>query len=142
MTKQAEGLLQRGSALLFPLLQRHGFIFRVLDVGAGSGGHFASGEFRRGTRRLVFHVRHGLGMVTYHLADRAMTHQQYMHSVQGKIGVSHYPGFSNDALDAFEHLLLDLEEYGSDFLGGTDDCLLRRFDDTLALPSPRSGPPD
>jgi hypothetical protein len=38
--------------------------------------------------------------------------------------------------------LLDLEEHGSDFLDGTDDCLLRRLDDALALLSERSGLPD
>jgi hypothetical protein len=142
MTNHAEEMLQRGSALLGPLLLRHGFFFKFLDTSNSSGGHFASGEFKRGTRRLELHFRHGLGMVTYHLADRSMTHQQYMRSVHGTLGASHYPGFSSDPLDAFQHLLLDLEEHGSDFLGGTDDCLLRRINDALALPSQRFGPPD
>jgi hypothetical protein len=142
MTNHAEEMSEHGSALLAPLLLRHGFLFNVLDTGSSSGGHFASGEFKRGTRRLEFHFRHGLGMVTYHLADRSMTHQQYMRSVHGSLDASHYPGFSSDPLDAFQHLLLDLEEYGSDFLAGTDDCLLRRLNDALALPSKRFGPPD
>jgi hypothetical protein len=142
MTNHAEGTLQRGSALLAPLLLRRGFLFKVVETGSSSGGHFASGEFKRGARRLEFHFRYGLGMVTYHLADRSMTHQQYMCSVHGSLGASHYPGFSSDPLDAFQHLLLDLEESGSDFLSGTDDCLLRRINDALASPSQRFGPPD
>ena len=142
MTNHAEETLQRGSALLAPLLLRHGFLFKVVDTGSSSGGHFASGEFKRGARSLEFHFRHGLGMVTYHLADRFMTHQQYMCSVHGSLGASHYPGFSSDPLDAFEHLLLDLEEFGSDFLGGTDDCFLRRIDDALASPIQKPGLPN
>ena len=112
------------------------------DTGSSNGGHFASGEFKRGTRKLEFHFRHSLGMVTYHLADRSMTHQQYMRSVHGSLDVSHYPGFSNDPLDAFQHLLLDLKEYGCDFLARTDDCLLRRLNEALALPSKRFGLPE
>jgi hypothetical protein len=76
LTNHAEEMLQRGSALLAPLLLRHGFSFEILDAGSSSGGHFASGEFKRGTRRLGFHFRHSLGIVTYSLADRSMTHQQ------------------------------------------------------------------
>jgi hypothetical protein len=141
MTNHAEETLQRGSALLAPLLLRHGFLFKVIDTGSSSNGRFASGEFKKGARSLEFHFRHALGMVTYHLADRSMTHQQYMSSVHGSLGASHYPGFSSDPLDAFQHLLQDLEESGSDFLGGTDDCLLRRINDALASPSQKLGPP-
>jgi len=75
MTNHAEETLQRGSALLAPLLQMHGFLFEVVDTGGSSGGHFASGEFKRGARRLKFHFRHGLGKVTSQLADCFMTHQ-------------------------------------------------------------------
>jgi hypothetical protein len=42
----------------------------------------------------------------------------------------------------FRHLLLDLEQHGSDFLGGTDECLLRCIDEALAKPKTNSGPPD
>jgi hypothetical protein len=141
MTNQAEEMLQRGSALLAPLLLRHGFSFNILDTGNSSGGRFASGEFKRGTRRLQFHFRHGLGMVTYSLADRSMTHQQYMRSVNGGLYASHYPGFSDDPLDAFRHVLLDLEQHGSDFLGGTDECLLRRVEGASGTGNAKSGPP-
>jgi hypothetical protein len=141
LTNHAEEMLQRGSALLAPLLLGHGFSFNILETGSSSGGRFASGEFKRGTRRLQFHFRHSLGMVTYSLADRSMTHQQYMRSVNGGLGESHYPGFSDDPLDAFRHVLLDLEQHGSDFLGGTDECLLRRIDEAAATDDTKSGPP-
>jgi hypothetical protein len=142
LTNHAEEMLQRGSALLAPLLLRHGFSFEILDAGSSSGGHFASGEFKRGPRRLGFHFRHSLGIVTYSLADRSMTHQQYMRFVHGGLGASHYPGFSDDPLDAFRHLLLDLEQHGGDFLGGTDESLLRCIGEALAMPNTKSGPPD
>jgi hypothetical protein len=142
LTNHAEETLQRGSALLAPLLLRRGFLFEVVDTGGSNGGQFASGEFRRGARRLKFHFRHGLGMATYHLADRSMTHKQYMCSVHRSLRASYYPGFSGDPLDAFQHLLLDLEEFESDFLGGTDDCLLGRINDALASPIQKSGLPE
>jgi hypothetical protein len=141
LTNHAEEMLQRGSVLLAPVLLGHGFSFKILEAGGGSGGHFASGEFKRGTRRLQFHFRHSLGIVTYSLADRSMTHQQYMRSVQGGVEASNYPGFSDDPLDAFRHLLLDLEQHGSDFLSGTDERLLRCIDEALAMPKTRTGPP-
>jgi len=70
VTNHAEEMLRHGAALLAPLLLKHGFIFKTLDTGISSGGHFASGKFKRGTRRLEFHFRQSLGIVTYHLADR------------------------------------------------------------------------
>jgi hypothetical protein len=142
MTDRAKELLQRGSAFLAPLLLKHGFLFKALTAGGSSGGSYASGEFKRSARRLELHFRYGLGMVTYHLADRSMTHQQYMRSVHGGLDRSYYPGFSSDPLDAFQHLLRDLEEHGSEFLIGTDECLLRRIEVALAMPERESGPPD
>jgi hypothetical protein len=132
MNNDAVQILALGSSLLEPLLLRHGFTYTALDAGNSSGGQFASGEFRKGTRRLQFHFRHSLGMVTYHLGSRSMSHQEYMRSVLGKPNASHYPGFSSDPLDAFRHLHLDLEEHGIDFLEGTDDFLLRHIEDAQA----------
>jgi hypothetical protein len=68
-----------------------------------------------------------------------MTHQQYNVFGTRKFGRKPLSGFSGDLLDAFQHLLLDLEECGSDFLVETDDCLLRRIDDALASPIQKSG---
>src|SRR5579863_8418422 len=121
MRKDAQAVLERGSELLKPLLLRHGFAYRALDAGASSGGQFASAEFKRETRRLEYHYRYSLGIVSYHLDSRSMSHQEYMQSVIGKPNASHYPGFSSDSMEAFRHLLLDLEEHCADFLEGSDE---------------------
>jgi hypothetical protein len=129
----AEEKLQCGSAILAPLLSKHGFTFIVRERGRSSGGNYAAGEFSRGTRRLELHFRHSLGMVQYHLGNRSMSHQAYMHSVLGRPFASNYPGFSDDPLDAFRHLYQDLEAHGQDFFNGTDGCLLNRIDSSLAF---------
>ncbi len=128
MSNNPVEILVLGSVLLEPLLCKHGFTYRTLDAGNSSGGRFASGEFTKGNRRLEFHFRHSLGMVTYNLGLRSMSHQEYMHSVLRRPNASHYPGFSSDPVDAFRHLYLDLEEHCAEFLEGTDDCLLQRID--------------
>jgi hypothetical protein len=135
MNNDPTGTLVLGSSLLEPLFLKHGFVYRTLDAGNSSGGRFASGEFRKGTRRLEFHFRYSLGMVTYHLGSRSMSHQEYMKSVLGRPNASHYPGFSSDPLDAFRDLYLDLEEHCTEFLEGSDDRLLHRIDEAQAQPS-------
>lgn len=142
MSNKAEEWLIRGSDLLRPLLMGHGFTYRTLNKGNSSGGQFAAGEFRRGTRRLEFHFRYSLGLVSYHLDSRSMLHQEYMCSVLGRPNASHYPGFSNDPMDAFRDLRLDMEAYCSDFLEGADDQLLRRIEDAHARPCYKIGLPD
>lgn len=49
--------------------------------------------------RTEFHFRYSLGMVSYHLGSESISHQEYMCSVLGKPGLSHYPGFSSEPLD-------------------------------------------
>jgi hypothetical protein len=132
MNSNAEQILALGSSILKPLLLSHGFTYKALNEGISSGGHFASGEFRKGSRRLQFHFRNSLGKVTYHLGSGSMSHQEYMRLVLGKPDASHYPGFSSDPLDGFRHLLQDLEEHCADFLDGSDNALLRRIEDAHA----------
>lgn len=119
--------LNKGAKLLEPLLVSHGFAFRLIGAGKGSGGYYATGEFRRGDRGLEMHFRYSLGMVTYRVGGLSMDHEDYMRSVLGKRFASHYPGFSNDPLDAFRDLLFDLEAYCGEFLEGTDDELNQRI---------------
>jgi hypothetical protein len=142
MTKDAQAVLERGSELLKPLLLRHGFAFRALDAGESSGGQFASAEFKRETRRLEYHFRYSLGMVSYHFDSYSMSHQEYMRSVIGKPNASHYPGFSSDPMEAFRHLLFDLEEHCVDFLAGSDEILRRRIEDALAKSNVKPGLPE
>src|SRR5580698_6123662 len=99
MSNKAEEWLVHGSDLLRPLLMGHGFTYRTLNTGNSSGGQFAAGEFIRGTRRLEFHFRYSLGLVSYHLDSRSIFHQEYMRSVLGKPNASHYPGFSSEPMD-------------------------------------------
>ena len=132
MSSDPVGTLVLGSNILEPLFLKHSFVYRALDADSSSGGQFASGEFRKGSRWLEFHFRHSLGMVTYHLGSHSMSHQEYMRSVLERPNASHYPGFSSDPLDAFRHLYLDLEEHCAEFLEGTDDCLLHRIEEAQA----------
>jgi hypothetical protein len=142
MTGKAEEILERGSELLETLLAPHGFAFRVIGAGNSSGGDFAYGEFRKHNRSLELHLRHTLGKVSYHLTDHEMSHENYMRSVLGRHHSSHYPGFSDDPFDGFRHLRLDLEKHGSEFLAGTDECLMSRIEKANSLPPARSGVPD
>jgi len=142
MINRVEEILVRGCKILEQLFSKHGFAYMVLDAGESSGGQFALGEFRRGGRRLVFHFRHSLGMVTYHFNSLSMSHQEYMRSDIGRPNASHHPGFSSDPMDSFRHLQLDLEEHCVDFLEGSDECLRRRIEDALATPYVKPGLPD
>jgi hypothetical protein len=116
---QADEALAAGVQLLAPIIQVHGFTFVPLASGKGSGGWSASGEFRRERagelRRLELHFRYSLGLVTYHVGSTALSHADYMRALDAK---NEYPGFSDDPLDGFRHLLHDLERYASGFLDG------------------------
>jgi hypothetical protein len=119
--------LQNGVKMLDPVLRRYGFLFSEVESGLSSGGSFASGAFRRDNRVLELHFRHSLGLIRYPLCAASISHEDYMWSVLGKPFLSHYPGFSNDPLDGFRHLALDLDEYGKDFLTGSDAAFLQHI---------------
>jgi hypothetical protein len=118
----ADRHLAAGVELLSPLMHRSGFSFVSLTSGKSSGGWSASAEFRREQggelRRLELHFRHSLGLVTYHLGELALAHTDYMRALAAR---NEYPGFSDDPLDGFRHLLHDLEHYAGDFLAGPGD---------------------
>jgi hypothetical protein len=109
--------LLKGIAILRPCLDSHGFAFKLGTVGKGSGGDFASGEFSRDDRRLELHFRYSLGLVTYHIGDHTLDHESYLRYL-GKWQQHKYPGFSDDPLDGFHHLLHDLRNFCMDFLSG------------------------
>jgi hypothetical protein len=112
--------LTAGVAVLDGLMRSHGFIYAPANVGIGSGGSFASGEFRRGDRSLELHYRYSLGLVSYHIGPLVLSHEDYMLSVLGRRWESKYPGFSKEPLDSFRHLLVDLKSQCIDFLAGSD----------------------
>ena len=112
-----EGAIRDGAAILEPLMSRNGFKFSLVNKGPSSGGFFAEGEFRNGDRRLEFHFRHSLGLVRYHVGDSSLSHEEHMKCL-GVSGRHHYPGFTDDPLEPFRQLRLDLEEFAEDFLKG------------------------
>ncbi len=114
--------LDRGRAWIDPLMKAYGFSWHPGWAGRSSGGHSASGAYRRGNRSLELHFRHALGLVTYRLGDLVLSHDEYMREVAER-GCSRYPGFSDDPQDGFRHLAHDLEHFAADFLSGNG----RRF---------------
>jgi hypothetical protein len=70
---------------------------------------------------LELHCRYSLGLVTYHLGDLTLGHEDYMRSLLGPAGPNRYPGFSEDPLEGFEHLRHDIECYALDFVAGSGD---------------------
>jgi len=116
-------LLLAGVTLIDPVMVPHGFRFEVRQSGKGSGGPFAWGEYVRGDRRLELHFRWSLGMVTYHLADLSAEHEEYMSALGVEVGHTQYPGFADDPLDGFRHLVEDLNRFGDDFLSGDGHVL-------------------
>ena len=114
-------VLLKGARELEPVLGPHGFEFVQTDSGRSSGGHFASGEYRRGDRRLELHVRWSLGLVTYHVGQNSLSHEQLTRAVRATLGIgepARYPGFSDDPLDGFRHLEVDLRHLGRVFTSG------------------------
>jgi hypothetical protein len=126
-------ILKAGVQILKSLMSEHRFSDALTAAGRGSGGAYASAEFLRGDRRLEVHFRYSLGLVTYHVGNLSLSHEDYMWSVMGKRGASHYPGFSNDPLDGFRDLRRDLEEYGAAFLTGPDSDFLKCAKDAASL---------
>jgi hypothetical protein len=114
-------VLDRGVVELADVLGPAGFTFVAVDEDDGSGGASASGEFRRGDRRLELHVRRSLGLVRYHFGDQALSHEDLVRGVRALEGISaeaEYPGFSDDPAAGFRHLRADLQRFGDVFLTG------------------------
>jgi hypothetical protein len=114
-------VLDRGVVELADVLGPAGFTFVAVDEDDGSGGASASGEFRRGDRRLELHVRRSLGLVRYHFGDQALSHDDLVRGVRALEGISaeaEYPGFSDDPAAGFRHLRADLQRFGDVFLTG------------------------
>lgn len=120
MVSEPQQALEAGVELLDDLMRSHGFVYIPKAAGVGSGGSFASGEFRRGNRSLELHYRYSLGLVTYHVGNLALPHEDYMWSVLDGRWRSEYPGFSKEPLDDFRHLRADLVHHCIDFLTGSD----------------------
>jgi hypothetical protein len=121
MTTNPREVLDRGMVELAEVLAPAGFTFVAVDEDDGSGGASASGEFRRGDRRLELHVRRSLGLVRYHFGEQSLSHEDLVRAIRALDGISteaEYPGFSDDPHAGFRHLRVDLERFGDVFLTG------------------------
>jgi hypothetical protein len=111
-------ILEEGASLLQPVLGPGGFAFHPKSAALGSGGRFASGRFVASDREVELHFRYSLGLVTYRLGEFELDHVTYMRYL-GCYGRNQYPGFSEDPLDGFRHLALDLAHFCQDFVTGS-----------------------
>lgn len=120
MESKASKILRKGRQLLDPIMEKHGFHWEPGKAVKGSGGYADSGQYVKGNRKLELHFRYSLGLVTYHIGNKSLSHESYMQYSVGK-GKAQYPGFSSDPLDGFRHLAHDLQKYGDDFLSGSGE---------------------
>ena len=110
-------ILQEGRKFIDPIMKANGFHWEDGLAGKSSGGYSACGQYIKGGRRLELHFRYSLGLVTYHLADASLSHEDYMRYIA--TGKAEYPGFSENPMDGFKHLAHDLKSFASDFLSGS-----------------------
>jgi hypothetical protein len=121
MTMTPREVLDGGVAELAQVLGPAGFTFIGTDDDDGSGDPSASGEFRRGDRRLELRVRRSLGLVRYHFGEQSLSHEDLVRAVRALDGIAaeaQYPGFSDDPAAGFHHLRADLDRFGDIFLTG------------------------
>jgi hypothetical protein len=117
-------VLNAGAQDLGPALVPEGFTFVGTGAGHSSGGEHASGEYRRGDRRLELHFRDSLGLVTYHVGELTIGHEDYVRAVRALDQIDRsnaYPGFHRDAAAQFQALRDDLQVFGTRFIRGTID---------------------
>jgi len=121
-------IIKEGSEILKSILESNGFAFSIDSEGSGSGGQFASASWSKGTRKLEYHFRYSLGLVTYHFENKCIEHEFLIWAFSGRKKVSNYPGYPKSELDGFENLNKDLNEYCSVFLSGSYDELKEKFE--------------
>jgi len=128
-------VLEAGRQILAPVLEPAGFVFVPHYSGKSSGGYSACGAFTRKKRSLELHFRYSLGLVSYSVGRRRLSHRDYMRSL-GHEQEAAYPGFSDDPLDGFRHLREDLERFGAEFLTGSAADFRRRVQWVKKNPEP------
>lgn len=112
--------LEKGVELLNPTMQSNGFHFAFESGGNSSGGNFSQGAFISDNKRLELSFRWSLGCVEYKVSKYSISHSEYMEAI-GKKEEASYPGFSDQPIEAFEHLLSDISKYCATFLKGNDE---------------------
>jgi len=124
MATNAVESFDAGMHILSPLMEAHGFKRTAPLSGESSGGSYASAQWVRGDRVLDLHFRHSLGLVSYRVGDVSLPHEEYMWAVTGRKWSTECPRFSDDPLDGFRNLRMDLERHGASFLSGADGGFL------------------
>ena len=119
-----------GVRMLTPVLEPNGFKFRLTKTGKGSGGYYAFGAFKNGTRELELHFRHSLGLVTYRIGAAELDHTSYMRLLNAH-GQNRFPGFQKNPEQSFADLKHDLSHFCEDFLSGSGEQF-RRLSSQLA----------
>jgi len=119
MTASPVDWLRQGEKILDPVFVPRGYRFALAAPQQGSGGEFAIGSYRKGDQSVELHFRWALGIVKYRIADDSLDHKEYMRLL-GVADQTAYPGFSDDPLDGFRHLRLDLERFAEPFLSGRE----------------------
>ena len=123
MTESPRDQLARGVEILAPALEQHGFVYAPSHAGVGSGGHFASGNFTRNSRKLSLHHRWGLGIVTFGVEEFVSPHADYVSflGVGDRSTLLWMPLASG--LDRYHALRFDIETLFGDFTTGDASML-------------------
>lgn len=111
-------VLDAGAAVLSAALEPFGYVMEAVETGKSSGGRFAVGRWRAGSRTIETHVRYGLGIVEYKWGALTLSHADYLRT-QGVKG--EYPGFGKEPADGFVHLAADLRGPARGLLECTHD---------------------
>ena len=104
--------LREGVAILAPALQPAGFKFEPVHDGT-----YLCGRFVKRGRVLELHFADSLRLVSQRIEDLVVMHDDFMRALLGPKG-GRYPGSSDDPLEAFRLLRMDLELHCKDFLRG------------------------
>src|SRR5688500_3971701 len=116
-------VLQNGAAILEPLFTSHGWTFSGWSMAQepsllGRGPRYYVSTFHRAARSVELQFRSSLGPVSYHVGEAILSHEGYLDYLEMPKEERSYPGFSENPIDEFEHLRLDLQRFLSEFLQG------------------------
>lgn len=104
--------LSQGVAILGPAMKPAGFKFEPVHDGT-----YLCGRFVKRGRALELHFADSLRLVSQRIDDLVVMHDDFMCALLGPKG-GRYPGNSDDPLEAFRLLRMDLELHCGDFLKG------------------------
>jgi hypothetical protein len=116
--------LLEGAQILSPVLDPHGFAFRLGTTDLGSGGPIATAVYLRHDRHIELLFRSALLGVSYHHANLAISHTSYMLALGASLGAIRLSSFGSDPMDGFRALADDLQQFASEFLQGIPAVLL------------------